>query len=135
MPVTFTGTDDIIREMEKRYSPAKVKKAARTALIEGAEVVEKAMQASFNSFADTGASRDEIVFSLPRSIGGVLRIRLGWRGPKDRWRLIHLNENGYTRDGRRVTPRGYGTIRRTVAAVSPAFIAAVQESLRKQMLL
>lgn len=76
--------------------------------------MQKEMQTAFNDWADTGASRDEIVINKPRTIEGVKRIKLGWQGSKGRWRLIHLNEFGYTKMGRKITPAGIGTLRRIV---------------------
>ena len=36
------------------------------------------------------------------------------KGPTGRYRIIHLNEHGYTRNGKKYTPRGFGVIAKTI---------------------
>lgn len=133
MSVKISGTDAIIRQLEKRYGKAKINKVANQALKKGAEIVQEEMIEAFEPWADTGASRDEIVISNPRVYQGVKGIRLGWSGPKKRWRLIHLNEFGYTKTGRHITPRGVGTIRRTIKSSEQKYQLAVSEELRRYL--
>lgn len=131
MSVEVKGMSQILSQLEKKFGKEKLNKATSSALKKGSEVVEKEMQEAFNSFKDTGASRNEIVVTLPRTIQGVKQIKLGWNGPKGRWRIIHLNENGYTRDGKRVTPRGYGAIRKAVASSEMKFKQTTMNELKR----
>lgn len=131
MSVEFKGMDGILKELEKKCGPRKLNQITNQALKKASEVVEEDMVQAFGAFADTGASQGEIVVSLPRTIQGVKQVKLGWNGPKGRWRIIHLNENGYTKTGRRITPRGMGTIRKTVASANKKFLDTAQDELRR----
>lgn len=133
MSVEFKGMDGILRELEKRCGARKVNQITNKALKKASEVVKDDLVQAFGSFADTGASQNEIVISTPRRIEGVKRVKLGWNGPKDRWRMIHLNENGYTKVGRRITPRGMGTIRKTVASSEKKFLEIAEDELRRSL--
>ncbi|EUJ33523.1 gp9 protein [Listeria floridensis FSL S10-1187] len=133
MSIKITGTDQIIRSLEKQFGHAKLNKITTQALLKGGEVVQQEMKSAFNEWADTGASRDEIVISVPRRQQGVKRLKLGWNGSKNRWRLIHLNEFGYTKVGRRISPAGIGTIRRTIKATEEVYETAVEQELRRNL--
>ncbi|MBC1233629.1 hypothetical protein [Listeria booriae] len=131
MSVEFKGMDGILKELENKCGPRKLNQVTTNALKKGSEVVKEDMVQAFGAFADTGASQNEIIVSVPRTIQGVKQVRLGWNGPKARWRMIHLNENGYTKTGRRITPRGFGTIRKTVDSSSKKFSNIVQNELER----
>ncbi|MFO5689582.1 hypothetical protein, partial [Klebsiella pneumoniae] len=57
-------------------------------------------------YKDSGATYDEVVKSNVKGASyGIKEIDVGWRGDKSRWRLVHLNEFGYTKSGRYNRPR------------------------------
>ncbi|WP_221636340.1 hypothetical protein, partial [Listeria fleischmannii] len=119
--------------MTEQLGPAKMNQLSNRALKAGAQVVQERMEKAFESFADTGASKDEIVITVPRNIYGVKQIRLGWSGPKDRWRMIHLNENGYMKSGEKSRPRGFGVIKKTIETSAPEFKRAIEQELRRDL--
>jgi hypothetical protein len=133
MSVKIKGMDAIQRELGKKLGISKMNKITTAAIKKGGEHMQKEMKVAFNEWADTGASRDEIVISNPRYSQGVKRIKLGWQGSKGRWRLIHLNEFGYTKMGRKMTPAGIGTLRRVVKEQEQAYQKIVAEELRRHL--
>ena len=70
------------------------------------------LKSAVSSYRDTGATVDEVTVGKPRSKGGMRTISVGWDGggSKQRYRLVHLNEFGYTRFGRSYSPRGMGKV-------------------------
>ena len=56
-----------------------------------------------SSYRDTGKTVIEVTTGKPRLRGGVRTINVGWSGSGSgqRYRLVHLNEFGYTRYGKR----------------------------------
>jgi hypothetical protein len=131
MSVEIKGLNAILAQMTEQLGPAKMNQLSNRALKAGAQVVQERMGKAFESFADTGASKNEIVISAPRNSYGVKQIKLGWNGPKSRWRIIHLNENGYTKNGERITPRGFGAIKKSIESSTPEFNKAVEQELRR----
>ncbi|WP_039638795.1 hypothetical protein [Lacticaseibacillus casei] len=85
------------------------------------------------SYRDTGATVNEITAGKPRLRGGVRNIKIGWSGDgsKQRWRLVHLNEFGYTRNGRTYAPRGIGKIRSSYDEMQPKLKELEAAELRK----
>jgi hypothetical protein len=82
-------------------------------------------------FKDTGASVNEMKISSIQTSRGRIVVRIYWQGPKDRYRLIHLNEHGYTRDGKQYTPKGMGAIDNSVRHSRKPYFETVRKGLNK----
>ncbi|HDZ0037534.1 TPA: hypothetical protein RRP60_002736, partial [Staphylococcus aureus] len=52
-------------------------------------------------------------------------------GPMNRKNIIHLNEHGYTRDGKKYTPRGFGVIAKTLAASERKYKEIIKKELAR----
>ena len=128
MSVQIKGLSNLLADLEKRLGPAKVKSISDQALKEGARVFVEELRAQFELFKDTGASIDEITISEPMTIGGVRTIKIHWRGPNNRYRIIHLNEWGTVKNP---NPRGKGAIARAMRNAENAYKAAVKEAVRR----
>ena len=118
--VKVTGVDEILKELEQRLSPAKVTRVSNQALrIVGRYGVVKLKEA-VRSYRDTGKTVNEIVATSPRKKNGGRMIKIGWssEGSGQRWRLVHLNEFGYTRFGITYAPIGRGAGQSVVDVVS-----------------
>lgn len=110
--VTFTGWDETIRKLEEKASPAKAGRIENAALRAGAKVFEAHIKHAVAGYMDTGATFNEVTAGKPRLRSGHRSVKIGWRGDgsKQRWRLVHFNEFGYTRFGRTYSPRGMGKV-------------------------
>jgi len=128
MSVQIKGLDKLLADLEKRLGPDKIRNISDHALKEGARVFVEELRAQFELFKDTGASIDEITISEPMTIGGVRTIKIHWRGPNNRYRIIHLNEWGTVKNP---NPRGKGAIARAMRNAESAYKAAVKEAVRR----
>lgn len=133
MSVKFNGFDDVIKELEKQMNSRQVSKVTNEALQAGAEVVKNEVVKEFIKFKDTGSSIEEIVVSKVGTKDGVKTIKLGWNGEKERYRIIHLNEFGYDKNGRKIKPKGYGAIKRAVDNSRKGYIETVNKELNKHL--
>lgn len=133
MSVKFNGFDDVIKELEKQMNPRQVSKVTNKALQVGAEVVKDGVVGEFEKFKDTGASIDEIVISKVGTHDGVKSIKLGWNGPKERYRIIHLNEFGFDKNGRKIKPKGYGALNRAIKSSEKKYLDTVYRELKKHL--
>lgn len=107
MSVKIKGLDKLIADLEKRFDKGRIQAITDEALIAGAAVFVKELKYQFKSFKDTGASIDEITIAGPFTIDGVRTIKVHWRGPRSRYRIIHLNEWGTINNP---NPRGKGKV-------------------------
>lgn len=114
MAVKVTGVEQMIVDIRKRVKDVSDKQGER-ALKAGAEIVYKNMQSGMAYFKDTGATLEEMKISSVSTSRGEIKLRIFWQGPRNRFRIIHLNEKGYTRNGKFYSPRGRGAIARSLA--------------------
>jgi hypothetical protein len=126
--VKINGEDKLIAQLEKRFGKAKVQLVSDHALRAGAKVFVRELKSQFESFKDTGASIEEITISEPMYVGGVRTIKIHWRGPKDRYRIIHLNEWGTVKNP---NPKGKGAIARALRNAEQAYRQAIKTAIRR----
>lgn len=110
-----------ISALEKKLDDMMDEKKANTVLYpvmtKASNTVLTKLKQDMLVFRDTGATIKEAIVENPKmDKHGVRMVKLGWSstGDRQRWRMIHLNEYGYTRYGRRYNPRGMGVIGRSV---------------------
>jgi HK97 gp10 family phage protein len=130
MSVQIKGMEKMLADLEKRFGEEKVRKISDQALKDGAKVFVNELKNQFESFKDTGASIDEIKISRPVYVKGIRTIKIHWRGPKERYRIIHLNEWGTVQNP---NPKGKGAIARALRNAENAFHAAVKEAVRRSI--
>lgn len=112
MSVTIRGMDEVLANMEKKMGAKAVAKYSNDALRVAGRYMAVKLKAAVSSYKDTGKTVVEVTVGNPRLRGGVRQIRIGWDGggTGQRYRLVHLNEFGYTRFGRSYSPRGSGKV-------------------------
>lgn len=131
--VQFQGVTETIQALEKKLGTNKIRKVTRDAIDEGASDVEEQLKWALLTFKDTGATVDEVVRSLVSYKNYNAEAEIGWNGPKQRYRLIHLNEWGYTRNGRQIKPRGFGVITKSLKSSEKIYLNAVARELRNKL--
>lgn len=112
MSVTITGTDQIIANLEKKLGSTRTTRVVNKALRKYGETLKNDVQDAVSSYIDTGETHDTVIASNVKK-GPPKRVEVGW-GQGSRWRLVHLNEFGYTRYGRYIRPRGMGKLQGVV---------------------
>ncbi|HDZ7015031.1 TPA: hypothetical protein RUK04_002712 [Listeria monocytogenes] len=129
MSVEVTGVEELERQLVNLFGRENLPQLVDPALIAGAALVAKTLKSEFVQFKDTGASIDEINIEKPSYDKGVRSIKIDWKGPKDRYKIIHLNEYGYTRNGKKITPSGTGNIARSLRISERAYRQIVQKKI------
>lgn len=127
------GMEALQKAILEAYSGAKAKSIQKAALDAGGDLVVERLKENFEAFKDTGYSRDEIVKTDPKSKNDVVQLQIGWNGPHKRWRIIHLNEFGYTKAGRQYTPKGFGTIEKTIKEAGDDYFSTVAGKMREML--
>lgn len=132
MSVEVKGIKELERQLEAMYGQQRMKQLSDEALRPSAKIVANQIASNFQSFKDTGASIDEIHMDKPSfAPDGTRRVIIRWKGPKDRYRIIHLNEFGYNRNGKRITPAGFGAIARALRASERSYRQSIIKYLRR----
>lgn len=134
MPIELNGMAEFERNLEQKFGRAARTKMVDDALVIGGNVIIKYIKDQMEDFKDTGASVDEIKLSEPMWIKGQRTVKIHWRGPEDRYRIIHLNEKGhYDRSGKWVETKGKGAIDRAIRAGRAAYFAAIKQYIEGMM--
>lgn len=108
---SVTGGNEIVANIEKKLGKAKTNRVVNKALRDAGDEIVLITKEAVAFYRDTGATYDEVVRgNVKGASSGIKSIDVGWRGDMDRWRLVHLNEFGYTRFGKYVRPQGMGAI-------------------------
>lgn len=112
MSVTVTGTYEIIKNIEAKLGKARATRVINKALRNYGKELQQDVKAAVASYIDTGETHETVIVSGIKK-GPPKQIAVGW-GAGSRWRLVHLNEFGYTRYGRYISPRGMGKLQGVV---------------------
>lgn len=130
MSVTISGLQQLQREIENRYGQQQMQRISDEALKEASLVYKTFLIAQLESFKDTGATVDELTFTEPYWKDGIRTITVHWKGPKGRYRVIHLNEYGTVNNP---NPRGKGAIARSLQAAAMTYRRAIEQALRRSV--
>lgn len=134
MSVTLRGYKELQDALERKYGRGAMKRVTDFALTKGAQKVVQIIKNNMKSFKDTGESVEETTVSKPMTINGVRTVKIHWRGPKQRYRIIHLNEYGhYDRSGKWVNTRGKGVIENAMREGRETYFRTVKEEMRKRV--
>ncbi|MDF1997594.1 hypothetical protein [Peribacillus frigoritolerans] len=128
MSVKMTGEKKLIAEIEKRIGKMKVQELSDKALKKGAEVFIRELKSQFESFKDTGATIDEMTISEPMWVNGSRTIKIHWKGLKDRYRIIHLNEFGTVKNP---NPKGKGAVARAMRNAEKEYRDTIKRVIRE----
>lgn len=134
MTISVKGDKEIIAYLEKKFGKSATKRITDFALTKGGQKVVQIIKRDMGSFKDTGESVSDTSLSKPMTIGGVRTVKIHWRGPKQRYRIIHLNEFGhYDRSGKWVNTAGKGVIERAMREGRETYFRTVKEEIRRRV--
>lgn len=134
MTISVKGDKEIIAYLEKKFGKSATKRITDFALTKGGQKVVQIIKRDMGSFKDTGESVSETSLSKPMTIGGIRTVKIHWRGPKQRYRIIHLNEYGhYDRSGKWVNTAGKGVIERAMREGRETYFRTVKEEIRRRV--
>lgn len=131
--VSIKGVNATLKELEERLGEKQMQKISRQAINKAGEEVKKDLKQDMKSFRDTGASVDEVVQQNATKKSTGVSGRIGWNGPQNRYKLIHLNEWGYTRYGKQYRPRGFGVIEKSLKGSENKYLETVESELRSNL--
>lgn len=128
MTVDIRGISELLGEIESRLGAETVTRISDQALKDASLVFKQALRAQLLTFKDTGATVDELTFTEPYTKDGVRTITVHWKGPKGRYRVIHLNEFGTVKNP---NPRGKGAIARALQQSERSYKEAIRNAIER----
>ncbi|BAW91094.1 hypothetical protein [Staphylococcus capitis] len=133
MSVEIKGVSEVLKQIERRYGREAMREKSDKALNEASDYFLNTLKKEFESFKDTRASIDEMTKTKPYSKGSIYdrAILIEWVGPMNRKNIIHLNEHGYTRNGKKYTPRGFAVIAKALQASQYRYREIIKRELTR----
>lgn len=126
---------EVVKAIDKELKGTQSSRIQNAAINKGAEKVADNTSKAFAKFKgtkySTGATADEVVVQRSRKTQYGRAAKVGWSGPKERYRLIHLNEWGYTRKGKTYRPRMMGTVQKSLDQSEREYFDIVGKELQK----
>ncbi|WP_370882790.1 hypothetical protein [Staphylococcus aureus] len=103
------------------------------ALIAGAKIMVEEVKKQLKPSKKTGALINEVTFTDPEWIKGKRTITIHWREPKERYRLVHLIENGHVQKGtgKFIKPKAMGGVNRAIRQVQNKYFETLKRELKK----
>lgn len=130
MSVKINGLKKLQDTLISRYGPVAIQKIIGPSLNKGAELFIKELGSNFESFKDTGASIDEITVSELKVDANGYKVYIHWKGPNDRYRLIHLNEWGSIKNP---NPKGKGKVAFSLKNGQKSYRAVIKKELEDHL--
>lgn len=127
MSVKVKGLNKLLSELENNLGKQALQRISDKALVDAANEFVKVLKQEFERFKDTGASINEITITGPLWYNDVRTIKVHWKGPNGRYRIIHLNEWGTVNNP---NPAGKGAIARALKNSEKAYRDAVRKALK-----
>ncbi|HDK9419733.1 TPA: HK97 gp10 family phage protein [Staphylococcus aureus] len=133
MSIKVSGDKSLDRELEKRFGTQAMLKIQDRALIAGAKVIVEEVKKQLKPSKDTGALINEVSFSKPEWINGKRTITVHWRGSKDRYKIVHLIENGHIQKGtgKFIKPKAMGGVNRAIRQGQNKYFETLKRELKK----
>ncbi|SEQ23597.1 phage protein, HK97 gp10 family [Virgibacillus subterraneus] len=128
MSVKVTGLDRLLGNLENELGKKAMQRISDAALNDAAEVFLDELKRQFEPWADTHATIDEMTLSNPYWEGGARTIKVYWKGPNDRYRIIHINEFGTVKNP---NPAGKGAIVRAMRNAEKPYHNAIRNAVER----
>lgn len=130
MGIKIRGLKALERRLEDQLGEARTARISDAALKSAGKEFVKVLKRDFQSFKDTGASIEEMTLTEPYLRNGVRVITVKWKGPKNRYRIIHLNEFGTVKNP---NPAGKGVIAAALKSSEKTYRKAIADAYRVAM--
>ncbi len=134
MSVEIKGMDALQRELERRLGTNAMNSILDEALQSGAKAFMYYLKRELAAFSGvpgtTGATLNEVTFTEPYDLLGTRTITIHWKGPSNRYRIIHLNEFGTIKNPK---PKGKGAIARALLNAENAYREAVKKAIERRL--
>lgn len=127
MSVKIRGMKKLMDDLERHLGKAKMQAVTDRALKAGAKVFVEELKRQLETFKDEGYTVEEVTISEPFTQNGVRTIKVYWKGPKGRFRIIHLNEWGTVKNP---NPRGKGKIALALRNAEKAYREAIKKTIK-----
>ena len=127
--MTLKGFDELQAKLREKFSEARVKAIESKALIAAADEAVVDLKQTLGQFANSGDTVEGVVHGNVSRSSGFPVIKIGNNGKH--WRLVHLENNGFTRNGKSYRYRSFGALQKFSDLQGKKFVESAQKNLKE----
>lgn len=127
--MTLEGFDQLEAKLKEQFGEARVKSIESKALRTAADEAARDLKITLEQFKNTGDTVEGVVRGNVSRASGFPMIKIGNNGKH--WRLVHLENNGFTRNGKSYRYRSFGALQKFANAQGKKFVASAQRNLKE----
>ncbi|MBL3715609.1 HK97 gp10 family phage protein [Lactococcus garvieae] len=127
--MNIKGLEEIERKLREKFSETRVKAIENKALRAAADEAVEDLKGTLSQFSDTGDTVAGVVHGNVSRASGQPIIKIGNNGKH--WRLVHLENNGFTRYGKSYRYRSFGALQKFAISQGKKFVQTAQKELKE----
>ncbi|MDG4969257.1 HK97 gp10 family phage protein [Lactococcus lactis] len=127
--MTIKGFEELEAKLREKFNETRVKSIEGKALGKSADEAVVNLKSTLEGFANSGDTASGVVRGNVSRASGFPMIKIGNNGKH--WRLVHLENNGFTRDGKSYRYRSFGALQKFAAAQGNKFVESAQRELKE----
>ena len=127
--MTIKGFEKIEAKLREKFSETRLKKIESDALKAAADEAVVDLKSTLSQFANSGDTVAGVVRGNVSRTSGFPVIRIGNNGKH--WRLVHLENNGFVRNGKSYHYKSFGALQRFSNAQGQKFVKTAQDNLKE----
>lgn len=126
----FEEVESLLKGMKGEQLEAVEKNALKNA----SPIIKDAIKANLETFKDKGYTVEELTLGNPVKTDEGYKVRIGWKGKHNRYAIVHLNEFGYSKNGKTYHPRGLGKIELAYNNSKNKYMVELKNEIKKGIL-
>jgi hypothetical protein len=127
--MTIKGFEEIEAKLREKFSETRVRTIEGKALGKAADEAVVDLKSTLQGFADSGDTVAGVVRGNVSRTSGFPVIKIGNNGKH--WRLVHLENNGFVRNGKSYRYKSFGALQRFSNAQGQKFVKTAQANLKE----
>ncbi len=127
--MTIKGFDELQAKLREKFSEARIKAIESKALIAAADEAVIDLKQTLGQFANSGDTVEGVIHGNVSRSSGFPVIKIGNNGKH--WRLVHLENNGFTRNGKSYRYRSFGALQKFSDLQGKKFVESAQNNLKE----
>lgn len=115
--------------MKEKFSEARIKAIENKALRVAADETVQDLKGTLNQFADSGDTVAGVIHGNVTRTSGYPIVKVGNNGKH--WRLVHLENNGFTRYGKAYRYKSFGALEKFTESNGKKFLENARKNLKE----
>lgn len=127
--MTIKGFEELEAKLREKFSEARVKSIEGKALRNAADEAVVDLKSTLSQFANSGDTVEGVVRGNVSRASGFPMVKIGNSG--NHWRLVHLENNGFTRNGKSYRYKSFGALQKFANTQGNKFVESAQKDLKE----